>query len=377
MDSCCLWNYESSTDPFSFVGRTPAEKPCIKKKSTIHQGNRQSVYKYVVQLDGDAAAKTYAVKESTPLDLWNERDLKVFIGIWSEWVYLSWVPLHHTVRAVAIRTWPRLPDSVQSALNEFIDTHNLDESEIKTALEKVSASLWCLCEIKVYIIMEYFDSINLVQWCAIHSMVGSYVGIERFMKVVVQCCLAVKELHDIGLVHNDIKLANFLINDEEVVKLCDYGSAQPLQRQPMAFSCTGWYLAPERDLNPNQAGSFKSDVFSLGKVFQALCQFFSVLEPTELAKPGRLTARFKDEFVEPMLDPDPRQRPLVQELLSGAKFQEFIRLIDFEEIRSVTEGMFDRVSDYYHLPKGTPSKSTSLPPRKGKVNFTLVPNPKK
>lgn len=45
------------------------------------------------------------------------------------------------------------------------------------------------------------------------------------LKLFFNICLAVAHLHSIDVVHRDLKLENVLIDDNNSLKLCDFGSA--------------------------------------------------------------------------------------------------------------------------------------------------------
>lgn len=89
-------------------------------------------------------------------------------------------------------------------------------------------------------------------------------------------CRAVSRIHGVGVVHRDIKLSNFL-TDEDRTLLCDFGTARSLTdgSEPLAGGYLlpvgdTTYAAPElfaaiQDVDP--AIYFKSDVYALGTMF--------------------------------------------------------------------------------------------------------------
>jgi serine/threonine protein kinase len=75
---------------------------------------------------------------------------------------------------------------------------------------------------------------------------GSSLTAEERRKIIKQILSAVNYLHQHNIVHRDIKSHNFLIYENFVVKLCDFGLARHrdrLQQGPMQFSGTPAYMA--------------------------------------------------------------------------------------------------------------------------------------
>ncbi|KAI7862059.1 kinase-like domain-containing protein, partial [Spinellus fusiger] len=84
---------------------------------------------------------------------------------------------------------------------------------------------------------------------------------------------AIHYLHSQARVcHKDIKLENVLVDENNIVKLCDFGLAIPCQptktTQPAGGSLA--YVAPEQILSSTAMGCPKTDVWSLGIVLYTL-----------------------------------------------------------------------------------------------------------
>jgi eukaryotic-like serine/threonine-protein kinase len=92
--------------------------------------------------------------------------------------------------------------------------------------------------------------------------------------VVVQMCKALSRVHELGVVHRDLKPGNVFLTDVDgdlVVKLVDFGIAK--QRTTDAFDATSdsallgtpSYMSPEQVLSTKDV-TFASDLYSLGVV---------------------------------------------------------------------------------------------------------------
>ncbi len=69
---------------------------------------------------------------------------------------------------------------------------------------------------------------------------------EDRRSIIKQILASVNYLHQHGIVHRDIKSHNFLVYENYVVKLCDFGLARAkdkLHQGPMQFSGTPAYMA--------------------------------------------------------------------------------------------------------------------------------------
>lgn len=70
-------------------------------------------------------------------------------------------------------------------------------------------------------------------------------------------------MHSAGVVHRDLKPSNILINEDCVVKLCDFGLARSFDSQMTGYVATRYYRAPEIMLNW-QRYDYAIDLWSVG-----------------------------------------------------------------------------------------------------------------
>lgn len=91
-----------------------------------------------------------------------------------------------------------------------------------------------------------------------------------------QAVSALDYLHSKGICHRDIKPSNILIHKNNILKICDFGSAKVLfgLESFNFYVCSRYYRAPE-NLMKNIGYSTKIDIWALGAVF---CEF-RVVEP--------------------------------------------------------------------------------------------------
>jgi cyclin G-associated kinase len=107
------------------------------------------------------------------------------------------------------------------------------------------------------------------------------------LKIMYQATKAVSHLHSQGINHRDIKVENFLIGSDGLLKLCDFGSATTENHAPdltwttqkrnsleelLQKFTTPMYRAPEQlDTWNNYVIGVKTDVWALGCILFCLC----------------------------------------------------------------------------------------------------------
>ncbi len=116
---------------------------------------------------------------------------------------------------------------------------------------------------QTYISMEYVDGDDLSR-----EIDAGPVTIERALDVATQLCSALKQAHDIGIVHRDVKPANILVDPNGTVKVVDFGLAKlrGVSKITMDASAVGTmgYMAPEQ--LKGEAVDHRADIWSLGIV---------------------------------------------------------------------------------------------------------------
>jgi eukaryotic-like serine/threonine-protein kinase len=111
-----------------------------------------------------------------------------------------------------------------------------------------------------YLVMELVDGEPLSVLLAREGR----LGLRRSLEIVGQAAIALGAAHRAGLVHRDVKPSNLLLRADGVVKVIDFGVAQPLGEQADAASGTVGYLAPQQAVG--QPATAASDIYGLGVV---------------------------------------------------------------------------------------------------------------
>ncbi|MBL1293387.1 MAG: bifunctional protein-serine/threonine kinase/phosphatase [Thiotrichales bacterium] len=119
----------------------------------------------------------------------------------------------------------------------------------------------------LYSVMEYIDGQTLRQWMDQHSQ----PDIKEARFIIEQIASGLRSFHRLQMLHQDIKPENIMIDGNGKVSIIDFGSTKiagiaeissPIERVNLLG--TKNYTAPEYLIG--QAGSNRSDIFSLGTI---------------------------------------------------------------------------------------------------------------
>jgi serine/threonine-protein kinase len=122
-----------------------------------------------------------------------------------------------------------------------------------------------------YYVMEYLDGVTLSELVAETGALPT----GRAVHVLRQVAAALREAHQRGLVHRDVKPDNVMLcrrGEDDVVKLLDFGLVKNLERgqtrditKQLRVLGTPRYMAPERIVNPSDVDA-RSDIYAWGAV---------------------------------------------------------------------------------------------------------------
>lgn len=169
------------------------------------------------------------------------------------------------------------------------------------------------------LVMEYASKGSLGQAIDQMRKNNKQLPVKTAVNITLQIANGLAILHDLDVVHRDLKPNNILINSEGQAKVADLGLAQvaggPSMRSqlsaPLAHPGTPAYMSPEQKTS-SQYLSPASDIFSVGLIL------FEMLTGRVYAnqRPGTRASSLKsdvptwlDDLLARMLDEDPRKRP--------------------------------------------------------------------
>ena len=142
-----------------------------------------------------------------------------------------------------------------------------------------------------FIVMEYVPGETLEQ---IIESRGA-LDLTRALDFTCQICNAVDHAHRQGVIHRDLRPANVLVGDHDMLKVADFGTSRFLEIAAHGTTVIGSppYMAPEQF---HGKAVFASDLYSLGVT---MYQMLTGALPYDTPAPGDLDKLMSGELVSP------------------------------------------------------------------------------
>jgi serine/threonine-protein kinase len=148
-----------------------------------------------------------------------------------------------------------------------------------------------------FIVMEY------VQGETLENLIAAKGGIElnRALDFTCQICNAVDHAHTQGVIHRDLRPANVLVTENDMLKVADFGTSRFLEIAAHGTTVIGSppYMAPEQFYGK---AVFASDIYSLGVT---MYQMLTGVLPYDTPAPSDLDKLLSGELVTPPRSKNP------------------------------------------------------------------------
>ena len=176
------------------------------------------------------------------------------------------------------------------------------------------------------IVMEYADNGDLYQKIVSHKKTANFFEESEIWKIFIQLVKGLKALHDLKILHRDLKSANVFLFKNDIAKLGDLNVSKVLKKG-LSYTQTGtpYYASPE--VWKDQPYDNKSDIWSLGCVLYEMI----TLRPPFRAENmeglynkvikgyvNKIPDRFSNDIfiiVKLLLQVNPENRPTCEEIL--------------------------------------------------------------
>lgn len=117
-----------------------------------------------------------------------------------------------------------------------------------------------------------FISMELVEGTDLKHAIAQQRGFapDRAFSVALQVADGLAAIHQVGIIHRDLKTSNIMLDASGTVRLMDFGIAKHVNQDAAAATATGDILGTPAYMSPEQARAesldFRSDVYALGIV---------------------------------------------------------------------------------------------------------------
>jgi eukaryotic-like serine/threonine-protein kinase len=197
---------------------------------------------------------------------------------------------------------------------------------------------------RVYMVIEWVDG-RLLRTILNEEKA---LPIERALKIAISICDALDYMHKHGIVHRDLKPENVMVDDNDAIKLIDFGIAMKEDARRLTFVNlsaalgTPDYISPEQV--KGQRGDQRSDIYALGiMLYEMLTGRVPFVGPNPLAAmnervlmdpppPRELNGEISPELEEILyraLERDPRHRyATAHEMIWDLEHQEQVGVED-------------------------------------------------
>ena len=241
-----------------------------------------------------------------------------------------------------------------------IDLSNLTKQKEKLALGEISVLKKCkhpniilfkeafitkIQRRELHLVMEYADSGDLEKKLMEQKQKNEHFEENTIINWLIQTCLGLKYLHNLHVIHRDIKPQNIFLTKNGIIKIGDFGISKVLDRNHSNTKTqigTPLYMSPE--VIESIKYDYKADIWSLGITFFELMYFsrpfggnhtinlyMNIIQGKKRKNFNNNNNIYSEELIDiinKMISNNPNQRPSLDDILNvpiiNKHLQEFL-----------------------------------------------------
>ena len=170
-----------------------------------------------------------------------------------------------------------------------------------------------------YIAMEYFPNGDLS-----HRIKNGGIPDDKASSYLRQMAVGLQAVHDINVVHRDLKPGNILFRDNDTLTITDFGAAKNISSEFEDLTVNNMVVGTPYYMSPEQASGMKvdkrSDMYSLGVMFY---QMLTGRRPFTANSISQLIYAHINEEAPPLPEHLKKYQPLVSGLMAKDPSERF------------------------------------------------------
>jgi len=177
---------------------------------------------------------------------------------------------------------------------------------------------------KVYIVMEYADQGDLLEYILKKHFVREDLAKDIFLQII----LGVKYLHTNNILHRDLKCENILLSSDNRVLISDFGFAKCVEGNTLNETyCGSSAYAPIEILNGMPYDGRSADIWSIGCILYIMttgtmpyddtnkrAQILAMLKGPTFRRVKQLLSHDVQDLIRSILNTDVAARPTLEEI---------------------------------------------------------------